>query len=406
MGIWRDTSGNVSIFFAVGLVTLLGASGAAIDYSRLQNQKSRFDAVADVASLAALTYVTQHPNLPRAALLAGAQQAANDAWKVNLSGDELAAKTPATVTLTSVNGQWTATVEYSGQMQTSLTAFIGYSNMKVSGVSEASTGTGSGSYWELFVAADTSSSMGIGATAADVAKMTKDTGCAFACHTADPKLNTLPAARVAGYKFRIDVVDNAIDAMMTELQRANSGTTKAGLYGFTSGLDTLVPLTGDLAAVKNGNLELSLGVFGKGNTNFKRVLDETTGLVGTSYDGSSAAKPRKAVFIITDGVQDTVNMESNVVTQVMPGHKMGTVDPEFCSKLKKEGNLVGVLYTDYVVPPGFEYFLAGYQNKILPSLKACASDNMFYNATTPAGITTALQSMLKFAMATGVRISR
>ncbi|MGL4637865.1 MAG: pilus assembly protein TadG-related protein [Beijerinckiaceae bacterium] len=48
----KNTSGNVAMMFALSLTSLMGASGAAVDYSRYSNARSAISAASDAAALA------------------------------------------------------------------------------------------------------------------------------------------------------------------------------------------------------------------------------------------------------------------------------------------------------------------------------------------------------------------
>ncbi len=75
--------------------------------------------------------------------------------------------------------------------------------------------------------------------------------------------------------------------------------------------------------------------------------------------------------------------------------------------MKDNGVTVGVLYIDYIVPAGFEFAVDPYKTEILPDLKACATDGLFFNATSPEGIKSAMKDMLATAMGLGaVRLTQ
>jgi hypothetical protein len=62
---------------------------------------------------------------------------------------------------------------------------------------------------------------------------------------------------------------------------------------------------------------------------------------------------------------------------------------------------VGVLYIDYITPQGYEGAVNPIMGDVLPNMKACASDGLFFNATSPAGIALAMKDMLAAAMGLG-----
>ncbi|MFO1034186.1 MAG: hypothetical protein U1E15_08995 [Hyphomicrobiales bacterium] len=93
-------------------------------------------------------------------------------------------------------------------------------------------------------------------------------------------------------------------------------------------------------------------------------------------------------------MHDGYNNEPNAFYTWSSHHHLGAIDPESCEKMKEEGVLVGVLYIDYISPPEFISAMKKVTPKVLPALKECASEDMFYNATTPSGIAKALSDML------------
>jgi hypothetical protein len=84
-------------------------------------------------------------------------------------------------------------------------------------------------------------------------------------------------------------------------------------------------------------------------------------------------------------------------------HFTGPLDPQKCEGLKKKGVLVSVLYVTYYIPPGVSVReIEPFKSRILPNLKACASSpELFFNASQPADIATALQGMLKAVQGSG-----
>ena len=80
----RAQRGNVAIIFALSIIPLVGATGAALDYSRGSNARTALHAALDAAGLI-LSKETQGPN--PAQLLARAQ----DVVKANLAHPSIVA---------------------------------------------------------------------------------------------------------------------------------------------------------------------------------------------------------------------------------------------------------------------------------------------------------------------------
>jgi hypothetical protein len=296
-------------------------------------------------------------------------------------------------------------------MPTSFMSVLGVGSMTLQNVSVASTGVGD-EYWEFSIVIDTSSSMGIGATQADMdaLKAHPSIGCMFACHWANysaGEKDSVTYAQEAGIKLRVDVVDDAVDGMISEMKALESNIwTKAELLGLASDIEEIVPMTSTIDDVGNKKLQLATTSVSVGNTNFAKALKTLTSKVGKAYDGKNVSSPKKAVFIVTDGIHDSSILESNVAYIPYADHQLGPSDGSFCNSMKAKGVLVGVLYIDYITPAGFEPWIDPYKDKVLPELKECASEDMFFNATTPASIKTAMTEMLEKALDNTTRLTQ
>jgi Putative Flp pilus-assembly TadE/G-like len=403
----KNTAGNVTIMLAASMFAILGVAGAAIDFIRADNYRTTLNAAADAAALGAIAFIQSNVSGTDASIKAKAKAEALLIWRSNLSeGERNLAKDPA-VDVRKVNDEWAVSVDYHGKMATSFLAVVGLRDTAVAGKATASAAVGT-RHWNFTFAIDTSSSMGIGATQADMDAMQADPniGCMFACHYDASGNDTMGRARTAGYKLRLDVVDEAVDSTITTLEAKRSVTAKAALFGMTDKITELVPLTSALGNVKDHNIQIAFTNASLGNTNYRSAVGELTTKVGPSGDGSSASKAREVVFIITDGIHDAVVPEPNMVTFGSSDHQMGPMDPAFCAEMKSKGALVGVLYINYIVPSGFEGWVSDYQNKIEPNLEACASPGFFHDASNVTELETSLQDMLAKAFTSEVRLTQ
>jgi hypothetical protein len=293
-------------------------------------------------------------------------------------------------------------------------SIVGVKSMKLAGMSTASTTVEKNpNYWDFHIVIDTSSSMGIGATEADMSAMEADPKikCAFACHYGDYSKGQTDTARIAqqaGYKLRINVVDDAVDGMIEQLKLASDdGNIRSKLWGMNDTVGSLVDLTKNLSEIKNHKIELYKTPVSVGNTNYQASFAKLTSDVDKSGDGKSSLTPKKAVFIVTDGIHDTGISTSNVSYVWWADHQMGTVDPAFCKTMKDRGVLVGVLYIDYIPPTVYIGLMGNVIPGVLANLESCATDGLFFNATTPQAIKTAMQDMLAAALGLGaVRLTQ
>ena len=405
---FSNTRGNVSILFGVSAVCLFACAGAAMDLVQVNDAKERLASAADASALAAVARaveLTKQGTMTRSAIKADAEAYASTYWLSNATENRI--KDPhVTVTATNNGMEWTAKVAYNGQFPTSFMGIVNKHSMPVSGSSVASSAATT-QPWEVSFLIDTSSSMGLGATDAEMDAMTNDPNiaCAFACHWDTGNADTLAYAHSAGYRLRVDVVDDAIDNVVSGLQTkfaSDPGDIKAALYGMNLDVDTLVPLNSDLNLVKSKDITLKYAPVSEGNTNYRASMAKITNLVKTPQ----TAGANRVLLIITDGVHDTPYMESNVAVSVFPQHNVGTMDPAFCETLKSAGVTIGVLQVNYKVPPAYQGYVSPFEADIAPSLTSCASAGLYHQADTPEEINAALQSLMNSAFEVASRITK
>ncbi len=408
-----STAGNVTVLFSLALFVMMGIAGAAIDYVRVIEQRTVYAAAADAAVLAAISSAREAERNGLSGIPALAEKAAASAWNKNIETSTLPDKSGPKIKVKRNGKAWTATVDYKDRSPTTFVSLLGIKYMNLEGTATASTTISKETvYWDFHIVVDDSSSMGIGATQADMdalavqqkAKLNID-NCTFACHSADyskGEIDGVSVAKSAGIKLRIDVVDDAVDAMVNEMtSSATDNNVRAKLWGLNNTVSSLVDLTTKLADVKNHNIQLYKTPVSVGNTDYQTSLAKLTAEVDKAGDGKSAVSPKKAVFIVTDGIHDTAYSTSNVSYVWWSDHQMGTVDPAFCKTMKDRNVLVGVLFIDYIIPAGHDGVMTPVTPYVLPALKDCASEGLFFNATSPEGITKAMKEMLAAAMGLG-----
>ena len=117
---------------------------------------------------------------------------------------------------------------------------------------------------------------------------------------------------------------------------------------------------------------------------------------GTSATGDT---PQKVLFIITDGVVDETYDGSCSQTLANSGTRcqepIRTVD---CDAIKKRGIRIAVLYTTYLPVPTqswYQTWIAPFQSKIAANLKACASQNLYYEAKIGDNLGTDLSNLFQ-----------
>jgi Flp pilus assembly protein TadG len=404
----KNNTGNVAIITALTLAAVIGLCGAAYDLASYSENQARYSAAADAAALAAVSFAnekTSEGSLSESAIKTAAVAYARSAWEANLASEAKIAETPATIVMTNSGTGWSSRITYTAKFPTHFLAVVGVGALNFNGAVKASSDLDQ-SKWEFNFLIDTSSSMGLGATSTEMTQMLNHPkiNCEFACHRDFYSgVNTIDVAHAAGIRLRVDVVDSAVDSVIDELEdKEGESLFKASLYGMADSLKELVPLNANLSKVKNHVIKLAEATASQGNTDYRVGLSKIT----QKITGNSS-NAHKVLFIVTDGVHDMPHWDSNVETVYSSNHQLGPIDPNWCSTLKTAGVQVGVLHVDYKVPSRspFPQFVEDYDQDIVPTLKACASKDMFFSADTPQGITDGLKAMLDKALEANVRLT-
>jgi Flp pilus assembly protein TadG len=182
----RNRRGNVSMMYALVAPVLVFGAGAAIDYGRAAQIRTKLNAAADAAALAALT-----PTMLQQSSSVAQTAAVNmfNGLTENLPGLTVGA-THVTVTVAVGATPLTrnVTVNYSSSVNTIFAQVLHVKALPVGGHSDASAQAPPNI--DFYVLLDNSPSMALPATQAGITQMqnltTAETtgGCAFACHQA------------------------------------------------------------------------------------------------------------------------------------------------------------------------------------------------------------------------------
>jgi Flp pilus assembly protein TadG len=180
-------SGNVTMMFALGVPFLMLGVAVAIDFTNATVARSKLNADADAAALAALTpAMMQQPDSVAQAAAVAMFNARADAMSTLVPG-----QTQVTVTITHPNGPTTrqVVVAYSAQNNAIFSGILGQKFISVSGSSTSQSQVPPNI--DFYLLLDNSPSMSLPATQAGINLMQSLTplqdggnGCAFACHQA------------------------------------------------------------------------------------------------------------------------------------------------------------------------------------------------------------------------------
>jgi Flp pilus assembly protein TadG len=441
--------GNVAIIFALSLIPLIGVVGAAIDYSRANSARTDMQAALDATALM-LAKNTGVPGWQQAQLNSTAQTTFNalfnrpEVQNVNIASTYNATP-PATV---SVSGSATLNSVFMG----GVLSMLGTSNATTMKISASATSTyGSPQTLQLNIVFDSSASMIVGATPADVTLITNwvkkhwnsvkpgdpapnypggdNPPCAFACH--DVGGSTQPSdiaagltnAHSAGATTRFDVMVSAAEQLLSHIQseQASNPMLANNTYLFNvMSFDTSLHHWGlnnmNFNTANQAVQSVSPGL----DTHMYAALSQLTTQVGTQGNGSSASSPLKFVILITDGLSsdrggnwncaywgnDKAWSWSNTCFNSSPYPT--TIDLGQCQQIKDNGIILAILETPYVPLTGESPNVAPYEDTVRhvvypggpnsPSavsaaLSSCASPQYYFQASSAADIATGFTTL-------------
>jgi Flp pilus assembly protein TadG len=261
--------------------------------------------------------------------------------------------------------------------------------------------------------------------------------CAFACHFDTTK----PAGTGNDYfqvarstigqsnrvTLRFDLVKAATNTLIAAMEKANLpiNNLAVGVFTFASAVKQIYPSSGEagnewataiqlVGAPPTAANQADTGIqpYGGGNDANTDWPDSMTSLANNyltrAGDGTTAASPRKAIFLVTDGAQDYY------VGGKTSNRSLQAFSPSYCQLFKDMGYTVYVVYTPYY-PLMNGYYLQNMFNIVEKSgstsipynLQACASGPADYlSATDSVSITKALTTFLGQAMISPARLTR
>jgi Flp pilus assembly protein TadG len=447
----QDRRANVAMMFGLMVVPMIFIVGMGIDYGTAARLKSKMNAAADAAVLAAVT-----PAMMTQSNAASTTAATNmfNALVTGLPRLIYNSSTGLTVTVTDVGLERTVTVAYSAQSQNLFGGFLGSNTLPFAGTSTGAAATPPNINFYLLL--DTSPSMGIAGTPTDITTMVNNTsaqgGCAFACHEANPSADNLgnpggednyALARSLGVTLRTDLLDSAItDLTNTAYSAMNNPNIpvepkyQMSISTFNLTFNNIVPLTSsfvsawstELASIQANNTQF-LEVYDNNNectstttttgsyphqttttnpcgagtsnsdtdTNYDAAMTGITALMPTPGNGTNQAgdTPQEILFIVTDGVEDE-NVNGSRQQSTMTGNQ------DYCTPLKNKGIKIAILYTEYFPLPTnswYNTYIAPIQPSIGTQLESCASSGLYYEVGLGQDISAALEELFQEAVA-------
>jgi Flp pilus assembly protein TadG len=415
---WRDESASTAIVFALALIPLMGAVGAALDYTAALRIRSALQATADAAALDAVS--TASASYAAAQTMTvdgpvpGGANAAVTFFNAQNAGRRDFSVSSVSATVDRANGSVTSSVQFSAQVTTSLLQLVHVPTITVTGTSVATRSLAT--YVDFYLLLDNTPSMGVGATQADIDTMVAHTPdqCAFACHDLSNPNNYYNLAKRLGVTMRIDVVHTATQQLMDTMSQteAAAGVTnlyRAAIYSFgpaaqpTGQLYTVSSLTSNLSAAKSraGNIDLmTVNVdeqYENADTPFDTVLPAMNRQIPNPGPGTSAA-PQKVMFFVTDGITDEqgTSCSEPLVTGYATPRCIEPINTSLCAAIKSRGVKLAVLYTTYLALPTNTFYndhIAPWSGSIWSAVQSCASPGLAFQVTQSQDISQAMKAM-------------
>ena len=414
----NNKSGGVAVIFAMVLLPTLLLVGAAIDSGGAAFRSTALQSAADAAALAAAQAARSAIQIPNADWQTAATVAGTATFKANARKIPGGPDTSLAFTPVFKNGNIEVSLNWSTNSPTIVLSAFGIKTQPYAGLAKAALTPEQ--YTDIHIVVDVSGSMGIGATAADQQTLLTATGCAIACHYTNNtgQLNTLPQARASGAKMRIDVVRDALAAALKTIP--NTGTTRVAIYGLSSSLITLLPLTSDIAAATAAAATVDLtDQYRQGGSNITYTLNQLATKLSSTGNGLTPLSATGIVMLATDGVQNSVIMYApdanglwhysnspssnpNYVLFAPTYTEQGLqgMDSSACTPIKAKGYTMMTLETVYLTPTGlgsdgrFQFISGTLAPSITGHMQSCASSkSMAFSATSSSEIAKAVAAM-------------
>lgn len=399
--------------FAVLLVPIMGAVGAAVDYSMAANRRGKIIAALDAAVVMAVS----KSEVTKTA--AAAQADAVQMFNAQMALLGISATPNISVTDNSLGR--TAVGSATSLFPTQFMKIMGHTTINVTGTVTAKVGLPV--YIDFHLLLDNTPSMGVAATPSDIATMVGSTSdqCAFACHDKSNANNYYKLAKKLGVTMRIDVVRQATQSLMDTAKATErvSNQFRMAIYTFGSscgtGLTTITALTSNLSSAKSAANGIDLMTIPYQNynndqcTDFDNTLAAMNTAVPVPGSGTSSS-PQKFVFFVSDGVADAYYPSTCTKPTTGSGRCHEPLTVTACNLMKARGVNVAVLYTTYLALPTNSWyntwiapFNAGpygpsVNSEIAAKMKACASPGFYFEVSPTEGIAGAMNALFMKAV--------
>ncbi|MBX4898062.1 VWA domain-containing protein [Rhizobium bangladeshense] len=411
-GFILDRSGNFGIMTALLMAPLLGAAGMAVDVAHALSLRTQLYAAADAAAVGSIAEksgaVAAAMAMSGNGTISFGKTDAHNIFMSQMSGELSNIQVDLDIDVTKAANKLNSQVSFNATVPTTFMRVLGRGSITISGRATAEYQTAS--FMDFYILLDNTPSMGVGATAKDVATMEKNTSdsCAFACHETQNSNNYYNLAKKLGVSMRIDVVRQATKELTqtAKTTRVSENQFRMGVYTFgtkaeDAKLTTISTPTDDLDKVRTYTDAVDLmtipyqGYNNDQQTSFDNALTQMKDIITTPGDGSTSATPQKILFFVSDGVGDSEKPKG--CTKKLTGKRcQEPIDTSFCQPLKDKGVRIAVLYTTYLPLPKNSWYntwIKPFQSEIPTKMQACASPGLYFEVTPTEGIADAMKAL-------------
>lgn len=406
-----NRSGAISVVFALVILPLIIAVGAAVDYSITARTQEMLQDAADAAAVGAISMSsTAVKQVIQSGTSGEITAAESDAFKIaqqNFSEADFSTITSSQISVQYTGSVFNSDVTLNSEVPTYFVRIFGVNSIKISARSTAQNRPVY--YYNFYVMIDNSPSMGLGATATDITSLeVVNGGCAFACHITGATYDTYALAQKDGITLRYQVVSRAVKSMINQAATSQlvSGQYKMAVYSLgadaqSAKLTPVAALSSSLSSVAAAAANVDLMTIPYQNYNNDQETDLLTalttlkGIIGTSGSGLSPSDPIKVLFLISDGVEDAQRPLN--CTEKLDGNRcQEPLDTAPCALIKANAVKIASLYTTYqkiISNVWYNTWIAPFQTKISTNMKTCASDGL-YAEVAPSGDVSAVLNQL------------
>ena len=406
---------SVAPMFAIALVPLVGATGAAIDYSMANRVRTTLLAAADSASIGAIvkssSVMTTASNMTADGTVSGGSTAATNIFNAQIAGKTGFSSPNITATVVKSGSTVTSTVSFSASVPMSFMGLLGIKTMTITGESVAANNLPI--FIDFYLLLDNTPSMGVGATTADINTMVNNTPdqCAFACHDLSNSNSYYNLAKSLGVTMRIDVLRTATQQLMTTAAATEtySNQFRMAIYTFgtsatNAGLTAVQSITSNLTTAASSAASIDLMTVPYQNyaddtgTNMDSILPAINSAIPTPGSGASSSQPQKVLFLVSDGVTDEVNPSGGCSQPTVTGSDPQTnqsyvrcqepVNVALCTAIKNRGIKIAVLYTTYLPLPTnawYNSYIAPFSPSISANMQSCATPGYYFEVSPSNG---------------------